>query len=101
MQRAAAGGATLIDIVAYPFILDLDAVLEDNPPDTFGTYHNRVKLGGVKVTLDGSPQGRTAFFTTPTWSTDPTDSRTGPASSRSRRKPSTPGSKRSTTSVCR
>ncbi|RFZ67436.1 N-substituted formamide deformylase precursor [Mycobacterium marinum] len=34
-------------------------------PDTFGTYHNRLKLGGVKITLDGSPQGRTAFFTTP------------------------------------
>ncbi len=65
MQRAAAGGATLIDIVAYPFILDLDAILEQNPPSEFGTYRNRVKLGGVKVTLDGSPQGRTAFFTTP------------------------------------
>jgi hypothetical protein len=65
MQRAAAGGATLIDIVAYPFILDLEAILEDNSPATFGTYHNRVKLGGVKITLDGSPQGRTAFFTTP------------------------------------
>ena len=65
MQRAAAGGATLIDIVAYPFILDLDAILEANPPSEFGTYRNRVKLGGVKVTLDGSPQGRTAFFTTP------------------------------------
>ncbi len=65
MQRAAAGGASLIDVVAYPFILDLGAILEDNPPDTFGTYRNRVKLGGVKITLDGSPQGRTAFFTTP------------------------------------
>ena len=31
----------------------------------FGSYRNRVKLGGVKVTLDGSPQGRTAYFTTP------------------------------------
>ena len=28
-------------------------------------YHNRFKIGGVKITLDGSPQGRTAFFTTP------------------------------------
>lgn len=65
MQRAAAGGATLIDVVAYPFILDLDAVLEDNPPESFGHYVNRVKLGGVKVTLDGSPQGRTGYFTTP------------------------------------
>ena len=65
MQRAAAGGATLIDIVAYPFILDLEEVLAANPPETFGRYVNRLKLGGVKVTLDGSPQGRTAYFTTP------------------------------------
>ena len=65
MQRAAAGGATLIDVVAYPFILDLDEILAANPPDTFGRYVNRLKLGGVKVTLDGSPQGRTAYFTTP------------------------------------
>ncbi|MGD9618784.1 MAG: amidohydrolase [Mycolicibacterium sp.] len=65
MQRAAAGGATLIDVVAYPFILDLDDILAANPPATFGSYVNRLKLGGVKVTLDGSPQGRTAYFTTP------------------------------------
>ena len=31
----------------------------------FSADRNRVKLGGVKITLDGSPQGRTAFFTTP------------------------------------
>ncbi|RZT17972.1 hypothetical protein EV589_2222 [Mycobacterium sp. BK558] len=65
MQRAAAGGATLIDVVAYPFILDLDEILQSNPPETFGRYVDRLKLGGVKVTLDGSPQGRTAYFTTP------------------------------------
>ena len=65
MQRAAAGGATLIDVIAFPFILDLDAILKDNPPETFGKYKNHFKLGGVKITLDGSPQGRTAFFTTP------------------------------------
>ncbi|MGK2879644.1 MAG: amidohydrolase [Mycobacterium sp.] len=65
LERAAAAGATLIDIVAYPFILDLDAVLKHRPPEMFGTYRDRVKLGGVKITLDGSPQGRTAYFTTP------------------------------------
>ncbi|AXN43046.1 N-substituted formamide deformylase precursor [Mycobacterium marinum] len=65
LRRAAAGGADLIDVIAYPFILELDEVLPENPADTFGTYHNRLKLGGVKITLDGSPQGRTAFFTTP------------------------------------
>lgn len=65
MYRAAEGGATLIDVVAYPFILELDEVLHRHPAATFGSYRNRVKLGGVKVTLDGSPQGRTAYFTTP------------------------------------
>jgi len=65
IYRAAAGGAGLIDVVAYPFILELDEVLENHPPQAFGSYYNRVKLGGVKVTLDGSPQGRTAYFTTP------------------------------------
>jgi hypothetical protein len=65
MQRAAAGGATIIDVIAFPFILDLDAILKDNQPATFGSYKNHFKLGGVKITLDGSPQGRTAFFTTP------------------------------------
>lgn len=65
IYRAAAEGANIIDVVAYPFILELDKVLENYPPQMFGSYHNRIKLGGVKVTLDGSPQGRTAYFTTP------------------------------------
>jgi predicted amidohydrolase YtcJ len=65
LKRAAAGGATLIDIVAFPFILELDAILEQHPAAAFGTYEDHVKLGGVKITLDGSPQGRTAYFTTP------------------------------------
>ncbi|MGB8322723.1 MAG: amidohydrolase [Candidatus Acidiferrum sp.] len=65
MQRAAAGGATIIDVIAYPFITDFDAVIAKNPPDMWGKYVNRVKLGGAKITLDGSPQGKTAYFTTP------------------------------------
>ncbi len=32
---------------------------------TWGTYNRRLKIGGVKITIDGSPQGRTAAFTTP------------------------------------
>lgn len=65
IQRAAAQGVQTIDIIAYPFILDLDKVLETNPAASFGKYVNHVKLGGVKITMDGSPQGKTAFFTTP------------------------------------
>ena len=65
MKRAAAGGATLIDVVAYPFITDLEAILKKYPKETWGRYENGLKIGGVKITIDGSPQGKTAFFTTP------------------------------------
>jgi predicted amidohydrolase YtcJ len=75
IYRAAEGGASLIDVVAYPFIIELDEVLQRHPATTFGSYRNRVKLGGVKVTLDGSPQGRTAYFTTP-YLTDGPDGQT-------------------------
>jgi hypothetical protein len=65
MKRAAAGGATLIDVIAYPFITDLEKVLAKYPKQTWGAYDNRLKIGGVKITIDGSPQGKTAFFATP------------------------------------
>lgn len=64
LQRGAEAGALFIDVVAYPFVTDMQAVLDANPPETFGTYRNGLKLGGIKITTDGSPQGRTAYFTT-------------------------------------
>ena len=65
MKRAAAGGASLIDVIAYPFITDLEKILSKYPKETWGRYENGLKIGGVKITIDGSPQGRTAFFTKP------------------------------------
>ncbi|MGE0380014.1 MAG: amidohydrolase family protein [Hyphomicrobium sp.] len=65
MMRASEAGANIIDVVAYPFITDVDKVLAELPVTEWGKYKNRFKVGGVKITLDGSPQGRTAFFTTP------------------------------------
>ncbi len=65
LKRIAKAGGFFIDVVAYPFILDLDKVLETNPVSSFGTYDNNLKLGGCKITPDGSPQGKTAWFTTP------------------------------------
>ncbi|MGB6223706.1 amidohydrolase family protein [Haloferula sp.] len=65
IKRASEAGANLIDVVAYPFITDVDKVLEEIPIDEWGKYHKRFKIGGVKITMDGSPQGRTAAFTTP------------------------------------
>jgi predicted amidohydrolase YtcJ len=65
LERGAAEGKLFLDLVAFPFITELDAVLARHPASDFGTYKNRLKLGGIKITTDGSPQGKTAFFTTP------------------------------------
>jgi len=65
IKRASEAGANLIDVVAYPFITDVDKVLAEIPVSDWTTYQDRFKIGGVKITLDGSPQGRTAYFTAP------------------------------------
>ena len=65
IKRASDAGANIIDVVAHPFILDVDKVLAEYPLEKWTKYKNRFKIGAVKITLDGSPQGRTAFFTTP------------------------------------
>jgi predicted amidohydrolase YtcJ len=65
MKRAAAGGASIIDVIVNPFITDFEAILARFPRETWGIYENRLKIGAVKITIDGSPQGKTAVFTTP------------------------------------
>ncbi len=65
IKRASEAGAHLIDVVAFPFIADLANVLEEFPLATWGKYVRGLKIGGVKISIDGSPQGRTAYFTTP------------------------------------
>ena len=65
LQRIAAKGGLTIDVVSFAFMTDLGKILAKNPPANFGTYNNRLKLGGCKIVSDGSPQGKTAFFTTP------------------------------------
>ncbi len=65
IKRASDAGANIIDIVAFPFITDVEKVLAEHPIATWGKYDKRFKIGGVKISIDGSPQGRTAYFTTP------------------------------------
>lgn len=62
---AAKAGKLKIDVVVYP-----DLVLNQNNSILSGplmsrNYTNHLRLGGVKLTLDGSPQGKTAWFTKP------------------------------------
>jgi predicted amidohydrolase YtcJ len=65
MKRATDAGANIIDVVAFPFITSVDKVLAEFPVSTWGTYSRNLKIGGVKISIDGSPQGRTAAFTAP------------------------------------
>lgn len=65
IKRASDSGANIIDVVAYPFMTDLDDIVKEFPLDTWTKYYKGMKLGGVKITADGSPQGKTAFFSTP------------------------------------
>ncbi len=65
IKRASDAGANFIDIVAYPFITDVDKILALVPLKKWLIYDHKFKIGGVKITVDGSPQGRTALFTTP------------------------------------
>lgn len=65
MQNAANNKALFIDVVSYPFITEFDTIFKLYSPNDFGKYNNNFKLGGIKITIDGSPQGRTALFTTP------------------------------------
>ncbi len=60
-QTAARQGALWLDLVALPLVMT-PADLETQLANSFGSYEGRLKLGGIKVLSDGSPQGRTAYF---------------------------------------
>ena len=67
LRKAANEGRLLVDVVAYPTFDvndDTHKVLVDNK-DCVRQYVNRFKIGGYKIVLDGSPQGRTAWMTQP------------------------------------
>lgn len=55
-------GEFFIDVVSYPDIIwNIQAVTPEYYSRT--EYNNGYRVGGVKLTLDGSPQGKTAWLT--------------------------------------
>lgn len=52
-----------LDVVIYPVGMSPDFAVPDGV--TFGEYRNRLAVGGVKLVLDGSPQGKTAYLSEP------------------------------------
>ncbi|MFM1997396.1 MAG: hypothetical protein RLZZ111_1783 [Planctomycetota bacterium] len=65
LRAAADRGLLKIDVVSLPFITEVDAIFAGQPPRNEPDYRNRLRIGGVKIVMDGSPQGKTACFTTP------------------------------------
>ncbi len=58
LKSVADEGGFKIDVVAYPDVLvDRDFIKQMTLP----TYSNRFRVGGAKLTIDGSPQGFTAW----------------------------------------
>jgi len=57
-------GVLFLDVVAYGFWNDFGAVVEA-AREPVGVYDGHLKLGGGKIVLDGSPQGKTAWLTEP------------------------------------
>lgn len=53
-----------IDVVSYVDFSKCDSLIEMFK-DHFKQYKNRFKIAGLKMFLDGSPQGRTAWMETP------------------------------------
>lgn len=59
----AKNGELKIDIVAYPDLqVEMDYMLKEGVQKT---YTNHYRIGGIKLSLDGSPQGKTAWLTKP------------------------------------
>lgn len=68
LESFARTGRLNLDVVAYPvsaFGLHAADVCARHAEFDGTTYHGRLRIGGHKMILDGSPQGRTAWMTKP------------------------------------
>jgi len=63
MQAADAQGMINLDIISYP--IGQNGLDKDLDSINFGNYEGRLKIAGIKLILDGSPQGKTAYLTEP------------------------------------
>ena len=54
-----------VDVVSYPIMPGGGVDLLHENSEYVGKYKNRLKIGGYKLVLDGSPQGKTAWLSKP------------------------------------
>ncbi len=70
LDEAARAGTLKLDVVGYADIKD-HSDLPEKHPEYCKRYQGHFKIGGYKLFLDGSPQGRTAWVTEPYENGDP------------------------------
>lgn len=63
LRTAAAQNRLKLDVVAFPFAGRLGADLQG--VEVANNYTKHFRVGGIKLVLDGSPQGKTAWLTQP------------------------------------
>ena len=63
LRAADDAGRLRLDVVTYPWIDSIGELMRDAPAP--GGYRGRPRVGGAKLVLDGSPQGKTAWLTAP------------------------------------
>lgn len=63
MKAAGEKGLLYLDVVTYPYAPYLWKEIGEYPPSR--AYDNHFRIGGFKLVLDGSPQGKTAWLTKP------------------------------------
>lgn len=64
LRKGAAEGLLHLDLISLPLFTQAKQIV-GQPGYTFGQYDKRLKLGGIKCVTDGSPQGKTAYWTVP------------------------------------
>jgi predicted amidohydrolase YtcJ len=63
MKVADAQGMINLDVISYP--IGQNGLEKNLDSINFRNYEGRLKVGGIKLILDGSPQGKTAYLTEP------------------------------------
>ena len=101
MRRVSDAGANIIDLIAYPFITDLDKVLETNPVADWGATWTASRLAASRSPSTALRRARPHTSPRPISRAVRVERRTGRVNSPSRRRSSTKPSKRSMISACR
>lgn len=65
LEQMAKGQQLLVDVVSYPLLTMDGKEVRKQFAHLSGRYQQHLKIGGYKLILDGSPQGRSAWMSEP------------------------------------